>query len=278
MNIIFLTSFYYLVSLESISKAAEKLGYSQSTVSYHIKSLQDNYGILYFKKGGRVHLTETGYLVFEFIEEFLEKEEQLHKKIFKTNSTLRVGTISSILEFVLTGKINNFRRRNPHLKVEIVLKEEAELFNMLLSNQLDCIYIFDKKIEISRDYFVHKQEMSFDLISKGSSNFTQREEYRMILTDKKCTYRAAFLKEFPDKDKVTVSLELESPKEIIRLLNPINELAFLPKYVTRNLSKEEFNRQEVTLDTIFYLQFIYGKKNVLAADFFETSILNSQKI
>lgn len=260
MNIVFLTSFYYLVTLGSISKAAEKLGYSQSTVSYHIKSLQDNHGILYFKKSGNVNLTETGNLVFEFIEEFLEKEKKLYNKIFNTNDVLRVGTVSSILEFVLTENLNDFRRKNNHLKVEIILEEESELIKMLQNNQLDCIYIFDIKIEMSEDYFVYTKKTPFDLISKGISNFTQRKEYRMILTDKKCTYRAAFLKEFPDKDKVIISLELESPNEIIRSLNPINELAFLPRYVTRNLPEGEFNLYEVPLDTSFYLQFIYGKK------------------
>lgn len=275
MNLVFLTSFYYLVKLGSISKSAEKLDYSQSTVSYHLKCLQNHYGILYFKRNGKIHLTETGCLVFEFIEEFLEKEEQLNSKVFKTSDTLRIGTIPSILEFNLRENLNNFRRKNNRLKVEIILKDENELVNMLSNNQLDCIYIFNKKIDMPKKYSIYRQEVSFDLISKGVSNFQEREEYRMILTEKKCTYRTAFLKEFIHRDRVLVSLELESPNDIIRSLNPIDEIAFLPQYVTSNLSREKFNRRELTLATTFYLQFIYTKTNALAADFFKTAVLKS---
>lgn len=275
MNIVYLTSFYYLVKLGSVSKAAEKLTYAQSTVSYHLKSLQNDYGLLYVKKAGNIDLTEKGQLIFEFIEEFIEKEEKLQKKINPTQDTLRIGTISSIMAFILTEKLAGFRRSNQHLKIEIVLKEESQLIDMLLNDQLDCIYIFDEKIDIASAYSVSKKEVPFDIISKGMLDIEHLDEYRMILTEKNCSYRAAFLKEWTFKEKVVVTLSLESPKEIIRSLQASNEMAFLPRYVTDQLPNAVFDRQELILDTPFYLQFIYDSKNSLAVDFFKKVIVET---
>ncbi len=52
-------------------------------------------------------------------------------------------------------------------------------------------------------------------------------------------------------------------------------MAFLPRYVTDQLPNAVFDRQELILDTPFYLQFIYDSKNSLAVDFFKKVIVET---
>ena len=43
-----LITFIYVAELGSFTKAAEQLGYSQSTISFQIKQLEDEFGCLLF--------------------------------------------------------------------------------------------------------------------------------------------------------------------------------------------------------------------------------------
>ena len=56
-----LNTFIQVAELESFSKAAEKLGYSQSTVSFQIKQLEDELNCLLFERiNHTITLTEIG--------------------------------------------------------------------------------------------------------------------------------------------------------------------------------------------------------------------------
>jgi len=62
--------FYYVVTQESISIAAEQLGLTQPTVSYHLKALEQYAGVKLFNiKKQRVVLTRAGQGLYQFTEE-----------------------------------------------------------------------------------------------------------------------------------------------------------------------------------------------------------------
>ena len=54
-------SFVQVAELGSFTKAATALGYSQSTISFQIKQLEDSLGIPLFERiGHRIRLTQKG--------------------------------------------------------------------------------------------------------------------------------------------------------------------------------------------------------------------------
>ena len=57
-----LITFIYVAELGSFTKAAEQLGYSQSTISFQIKQLEDEIGFLLFERiNHTITLTERGH-------------------------------------------------------------------------------------------------------------------------------------------------------------------------------------------------------------------------
>ena len=70
-------TFLTVVENNSFSKAADVLGYTQSTVTFHIKQLEDDVGWpLIQMYGGRVFLTRTGAM-------FLNRAQNLVDFYFK---------------------------------------------------------------------------------------------------------------------------------------------------------------------------------------------------
>lgn len=83
-----LTTFIHVVELGSFTKAAEQLGYSQSTISFQIKQLEEELGCLLFERiNHTITLTERGRELVSYahrvraltdeFKESLNKEEQL---------------------------------------------------------------------------------------------------------------------------------------------------------------------------------------------------------
>lgn len=59
--------FKHVAELQSVSKAAEKLGYVQPNVSQRIKGLEEELGVRLFKRNNRgVTLTEEGNVLLEY--------------------------------------------------------------------------------------------------------------------------------------------------------------------------------------------------------------------
>ena len=89
-----LNTFIQVAELGSFTKAAEKLGYSQSTVSFQIKQLEDELNCLLFERiNHTITLTERGqelvlyaHQISALTDEF--KESLKEEKEFNGNITL----------------------------------------------------------------------------------------------------------------------------------------------------------------------------------------------
>ena len=77
-----LITFINVVELGSFTKAAAQLGYSQSTVSFQIKQLEDELGTLLFERiNHTITLTEEGHNLVSYAHRIRELTEE-----FKENS------------------------------------------------------------------------------------------------------------------------------------------------------------------------------------------------
>ena len=86
-----LITFINVAELGSFTKAAEQLGYSQSTISFQIKQLEDELGCLLFERiNHSISLTERGHELVSYahqicaltdeFKESLEEEKECKEK------------------------------------------------------------------------------------------------------------------------------------------------------------------------------------------------------
>lgn len=118
--------FCKVIELGSFTKAARELGYTQSSVSQTVKSLENEIGIILIerKKDG-IALTSDGKLFYPYIESICAAENALEKKRCElnglTNSVITIGTFTGISRTVLPMLMKRFQ--NVHPSVSFVLQQ-----------------------------------------------------------------------------------------------------------------------------------------------------------
>ncbi len=110
-----------IVELGSFTKVAEALGYTQSSVSQMIASLEDELAIrLLTRSRTGVRLTREGAELYPFIERSIFQYKAMQEKANEIKGLetgiIRVGTISSITCHWMPGLINGFQKIYPHVQ------------------------------------------------------------------------------------------------------------------------------------------------------------------
>ena len=81
-----LITFIYVAELGSFTKAAEQLGYSQSTISFQIKQLEDELGCLLFERiNHTITLTEQGHELVSYAHQVRALTEDFKETLAKPN-------------------------------------------------------------------------------------------------------------------------------------------------------------------------------------------------
>lgn len=142
-------TFIYVAELGSFTKAAERLGFSQSTVSFQIKALEEELQVRLFERiHHAVKLTEEG-------REVLRYAHQMDKLTEEMQSTLRregepVGHVrlamADSLCMLLGDSLHEFHAKHPGISLKLITAGTAEMFRLLDHNEVDLVFTLDHHI------------------------------------------------------------------------------------------------------------------------------------
>ena len=109
---------------KSLSKAAEEFGYTPSALSHIADSLEEELGVTILKRTPMgVELTKEGQIVYEKLENVILAEKELFSTISNLSLNdeveIRIGTYSSIAQYVLPELLKSFKKDYPQTKVTI---------------------------------------------------------------------------------------------------------------------------------------------------------------
>ena len=145
MEIRNIETFVSAVETGSFSAAADVLGYTQSTVTVHVKQLEDEFGVLLFERIGKhVHLTEEGRRFYSYALDILNEVKQAAsamKPDSEPKGLLRLGSVNSLSQLQLPGLLLTLHRKFPKISVEVESEAPPLLFDMLRHNELDLLYL-----------------------------------------------------------------------------------------------------------------------------------------
>lgn len=148
MDIRNLKTFIRAAELGSMTKAAEEMGFVQSTVSMQIQQMEGELGYPLFDRiGKKVSLTSLG-------EEFLANAYEIVNLMEKASSprkkgpgemkgTLRVGVLESLLFSNLLAVLPRFKEKFKNVDLRLKMGQTKELVQKLKQNQLDLVYLSD---------------------------------------------------------------------------------------------------------------------------------------
>ena len=137
-----LRSFLAVAQTGGFTRAAQRLGLQQSTVSQHVRRLEQAAGRqLFVRDTHSVGLTGEGEAMVGFARSILDAHEQAAEHFARTQVRGRVRFGASE-DFVLTELpqiLRAFRRSNPHVDLELTVGLSGILHEQLADGRLDLV-------------------------------------------------------------------------------------------------------------------------------------------
>lgn len=251
MEIRHLQSFITIVELEGFTKAAEHLGYAQSTITSHIQILENELGeSLFDRLGKKIVLTNVGKELVPYAKQMLHVYKEIKNLTSEQNGVsgdLIVGAGESLTIYRLGKILKEYKKSFP--KVNIILKDSicSDLRCKLHSGELDIILTIEPQI-MDTDLVVKNLKDECMVIIGApdadlkflSTNFEgEVATESIIFSEKGCSFRIAFENYLKQKNiKYVNSLEFSSIEAIKKCVMNGLGISFLPFYTVRNDIKE----------------------------------------
>lgn len=249
-----LDTFIQVAELSSFTKAADKLGYSQSTVSFQIKQLETELNAQLFERiNHTVSLTERGKEVLRYAHEVskiirdMEKNDDSSQNI---SGHIRIAMADSLCSWLMKEDFNNFHKEYPGITLKIIAASTEEMFRLLNQNEVDLVYTLDNHI-YDKNYVIRSEEkMQAHFVT--STSFLKEWGYAahpslepprisledlthlpFILTEKRMSYRRLMDEKLASMSlEIVPLLEIGNTDLICTLIEQNMGLSFLPDYVT----------------------------------------------
>nr|NNM91131.1 LysR family transcriptional regulator [Bacilli bacterium] len=151
MEIRQLQTFVTVVAKQSFTRAGIELGYTQSTITAHIKELeQEIKAPLFDRIGKRILLTENGKHFLQYAKEILRLSHEAIASLHPLNQpagTLRIGATETLMVYRLPPVLLAYKKRFPHVNLVLLPSENLDLNDKLTSGEVDLAVITDIKTE-----------------------------------------------------------------------------------------------------------------------------------
>lgn len=189
LNLNLLRFFIVTAESKSIADAGEKLGYSHSTVSANINTLEKQFGVQLFTRKP-LQLTDVGKEIYETVKRgFMDIDFAMLIADSKNNieyGNLSIGCPSHIVDFYLMEIIAKSTKDYPNLKISLDTSYECEnLIEAVKKNKIDFAIIDRIPIQYEKDIEVKEIKKS-DYIFIADKEITIKdvkdlENYKYIL-------------------------------------------------------------------------------------------------
>ncbi len=159
MNTRSFVTFKTILETGSFQKAANKLNYTQSTITFQIKQLEDELALKLFEKIGRkMVLTQAGRDILPYVDTILQGVEQIEnygKSLSEITGSLKIAIPDSILIYQMQPFIQAFLHEAPGVQLIIHSLQSGEV-NQSVLNGTDDIGVNCEKFSYPES-IVHKK-------------------------------------------------------------------------------------------------------------------------
>lgn len=241
-----LESFIQVAELGSFTRAARRLGYTQSTISFQIRQLETELETPLFERiRHTVRLTAQGREVLKLAHQMVQTAEDMRRAAGEDRSLrgmVRIAMADSLCGWLLKEEFREFVARYPDIRLTILTGITEEMFQMMNENQVDLVYTLDSHI-YNRSYVTAYEEpvqthfiVSPDSPLAGKSEVEPEEllDKPMIFTEKNVSYRKLLEERLASMSLAAEPfLELGDTILITQLVSRGLGCGFLPDFVTQ---------------------------------------------
>lgn len=202
MEIKQLVTFQKAAELLNFTRTAEQLNFAQSSVTAHIKALEDEFAVpLFDRLGKRLKLTNAGEKLLQYANQILMLSDEAHKIICaheEPEGLLVIGASESLCTYRLPPVLSMFKQRYPKVRFHFVPgSSDQGLVDQLLKGTLDAAVLMDTGEEtkllcverLRQEPIVLAASADHPLAKLDKVGPEELYQEPLLLTEKNCCYR-----------------------------------------------------------------------------------------
>ena len=230
----------------NITRAAEQIHLSQSTVSEQIQILEAELGAPLFDRSRRaLKLTAAGERLLDYAGDLLTLAEEARSAVAAVagtiNGRLRVGGLETLCAARLPDLLAAYRQQYPQIELSLKSADSGQLRGGLKSGGLDVCFFFGEMVVTPEIASEQVAEEELVVIAPPRHRLTGRRyvdtdnlvDDAFLVTQRGCVYRSMFEEAFaatlPDRPKVVG--EFASLAAIRELVGAGLGCALVPRFV-----------------------------------------------
>lgn len=275
MDLRSLNTFIQVAELGSFTKAGEKLGYSQPTVSFQIKQLERELEVQLFDRiGHTVCLTDDGREALSYAQSICRLSEEMAqgaKNRYEPSGMVRIDLGQSLCGPLIVNGLKGFRDLYPKVSIKIHTSGTDEMIERLDHNETDMVVTLDSHIWSGAYVVAHEQRVDTHFICAADHPFARRAdpirpeellEQPFLLTEKGMGYRRLMDERLAAMNmEVVPVLEFGDADTVCKLVEQGVGISFLPGYVTADALRRgtirRFSVEGVDID--LWVQLLYHR-------------------
>lgn len=153
-----LKGFYYTIQTGSVSKAAEKMGLNQSTITLQIQSLERDLDQKLFDRSKKqIKPNQYGLMFYEMVAQQLNGVDSLYEEFWRKKNTkflkINIAAPYVIISHFLPPSIKKFQEQNPQVILGIKNISSDQAVKELQDGEVDMILY--PNIKISEEFYSH---------------------------------------------------------------------------------------------------------------------------
>lgn len=245
----------HLITLKTIAekggfkKAAEHLGYAQSSVTTHIKNLEEELGKPLFDRLGRhVVLTDYGKQFLPYAIKIIELYSEALSTDDEPSGNLTLGISESLTIGRIPPILLEYKQAFPRVNLSLKSVENYDVAKQLQNGDIDLALVMEKEgwslPELNVDQL--KREKMILIRPPERENHTDT----ILYTERACSYKSVFNHYLDDKQmEVKESLDFQSIEAIKQCVKCGLGISMLPYFsVKEELENNQLSGEKVTTD------------------------------
>lgn len=275
MNTKNLVTFKTVLEVGSFQKAADKLGYTQSTVTFQIKQLEEELALKLFEKiGRRMELTQAGKDIMPYVDMILQGTEQISnygKSLSEISGSLKLAIPDSILIYNMQPFMQAFTHEAPNVQLIVNSIQSGEINPSIADGTADIGINCEK--DSYPDSVVHKKLGKYKAVLVASpfanNNLLdfitphQRKPISLICNEQDGYYQLDMDKYLSEKDiLLNPPMKVQSIEAVKRCVMNNLGIAVVPTYsIGEELKNGSLMPVKTELDEKTYDSFYIYHKN-----------------
>lgn len=265
MDLTYFRTFREVARRKSFTKAAEELGYAQSSITMQIQKLEREYGVPLFERYGRqLRLTSPGESLLKLAVQMLDLYDQSKEMVAsQVTGTLTIGTINSLAAYYLPPYLQALKQFYPGLNIQLYPDSESSLMTKVREGDYDLGLLLDRYpaeplltcTKIKEEPLLLVAPLTHPLTKLDNISLTDLQETEFIVTEESCIYRGMFEKLLKDHAiPLQIGFELGNLEAIKQCVMNGLGIALLPKIVVQSELEQQklvslpFSHEQLKLD------------------------------